>query len=254
MSKKIIAVSLALFIIVTCFVACGKKYETTKINGTEVILVTDENGDPVINDRNQLIAVVTDRAGEVITYENGEDQTHYIGLEAPIEIKGVAYGENYKMNVLDGWTISNVNRINKDGTDNKCYIDFTNASTLKSTETFVEAFAQTDIVNEGIKKGFEDPEKMKELIKTNPELAKYENCKVEMDVRDGTFTNKAFPCRIYKTKIVDANGAVVHYAVNHYFLVNRTIYCVNYTCLDGVGYDESFDFENYLRNNFTYVD
>ena len=254
MSKKIIALSLALMLIVTCFVACGKKYETTKINGEEVILVTDENGNPIINEKNEVVVLVTDRAGEVLTYANGEDQTRYISLQNALEIKGVAYGEHYKMNVLDGWTIGNGDKLIKDKTDGKCYIQFLDVHTLGMNEKFDEVFAETDKANEDIQKAFEDEAKMKELIKTNPDIAKYEGCKYTIDTQETTFTSKAFPCKKYIHKIVDADGDVVHYVNNYYFLVSKTIYNVSYTCVDGVGYDAEFDFDAYLRTNFTFVD
>ena len=254
MSKKIIAVSLALFLIVTCFVACGKKYETTKINGEEVILVTDENGQPVINENNELVALVTDRAGEVLTYENGENQTRYIGLQNALEIEDVAYGEHYKFNILSGWEMGSGPRLNKKGTDGKCYIEFSQTYTLKMNEIFIDAFADTDKANEDIQKAFEDEAKMKELIKNNPALAKYEGCKYTIDLQDTTFTSKAYPCRKYVHKIVNAEGDVVHYVNSYYFLASKTIYCVSYNCVDGIGYDAEFDFDAYLRTNFTFVD
>lgn len=254
MTKKIIAISLALVLIVTCFVACGKKYETTKINGEEVILVTDKEGNPVINEDNQLIALVTDRAGEVLTYADGENQTRYIGIDNALEIKGVAYGEHYKMNVLDGWTIGTGDKLNKDKTDGKCSIQFSKTRTLKANEKFSEVFVETDKANEDIQKAFEDEAKMKELIKTNPDLAKYEGCKYTIDSQETTFTSKSYPCKKYVHKIVNADGAVVHYVNSYYFLADKTIYCVSYTCVDGVGYDESFDFDAYLRTNFTFID
>lgn len=254
MSKKIIAVSLALFMIVTCFVACGKKYETTKINGEEVILVTDKNGDPVINENNELVALVTDRAGEVLTYEDGENQTRYIGLKDALEIEGVAYGEHYKMNVLKGWSIGVGDKLIKDKTDGKCYIQFLDVHTLGMNEKFDEVFVETDKANKDIQKAFEDEAKMKELIKTNPDIAKYEGCKYTIDSQDTTFTSKSYPCKKYVHKIVNTNNEVVHYVVNYYFLVSKTIYNVSYTCVDGVGYDAEFDFDAYLKTNFKFVD
>lgn len=254
MSKKIIALSLAILLIVTCFVACGKKYETTKINGEEVILVTDENGQPVINDKNELIALVTDRAGEVLTYANGEDQTRYIGLENALEIEGVAYGEHYKFNILSGWEMGSGPRLNKKETDGKNYIEFLQVCTLKMNETFIDVFADTDKANEDIQKAFEDEAQMKELIKNNPAFAKYEGCKYTIETQDTTFTSKSYPCRKYIHKIVNAEGEVVHYVVNYYFLASKTVYNVSYNCVDGVGYEAEFDFDAYLRTNFTFVD
>ncbi len=254
MSKKIVAISLALVLIVTCFVACGKKYETTKINGEEVILVTDENGEPVINENNELIALVTNRAGEVLTYADGENQTRYIGLDDALDLEGVAYGKHYKFNILKGWELGASDKLNKKDTDGKCFIQFTQTYTLKMNEKFEDVFEKTDKANEDIQKAFEDEAKMKELVKTNPDIAKYVGCKYTIDSQYTTFTSENYPCKKYVHKFVNADGDIVHYVVDYYFLVSKTIYCVSYNCIDGVGYDESFDFDAYLRTNFTFVD
>lgn len=253
MSKKIIAISLALVVIIACFTACGKKYETTKINGKDVILVTDENGEPIVNDKNELIALVTDKAGEVLTYADGEDQTHYIKLYNTLEIDDVAYGEHYRLDVLKGWETTNGPRLNKEGTEGKCFIEFTETYTLKDNEVFEEAFIKTDEANDEIQKAFEDETKIKELIKENPALAKYEGCKYIIESNMMSFTGESFPCKTYVYKVVNADGGLENYVNSYYFLVGETIYCISYSCVDGVGYDESFDFAAYLRDHFTFV-
>lgn len=235
MSKKIIAVSLALFMIVTCFVACGKKYETTKINGKDVILVTDENGDPVINEKNQVIALVTDEAGEVLTHSNGEDQTRYIQLKEALEIKGVVYGDKYKMNVLDGWEIGRGTKIYKKDTDSKCYISFTDNSNFSPTNTIDDYFVQVDAQDEQLRVGFEKQG-------------------YDYDVKKETTTVSGNSGWHYTYKITDSEGKILHYAENYYFVVAKTLYSVNYACVDGIGYDESFNFGSYVMSNFTYID
>lgn len=254
MSKKIVAVSLALFLIVTCFVACGKKYETTKINGKDVVLVTDEDGDPVINNKNQVIALVTDEAGEIITYSNGEEQTRYIDLDEAIEVAGIAYGEHYKINVLEGWEVGRGSKIYKNETDNKCFIDFAQTYVLKTDEKFEDAFAQTDKTNEEIQKVLEDEAKVNEFIQKNPQYAAYKGCKYEIDTEMTTFTRKNYPCKMYVHKFINEKNEIIHYVNSYYFLVDKTIYCVSYNCIDGVGYDQNFDFDSYLKTNFTFVE
>ena len=235
MSKKIIAVSLALFMIVTCFVACGKKYETTKINGEEVILVTDENGEPVINENNELIALVTDSAGEVLTYSNGEDQTRYITLKDALEITGVAYGENYKMNILEGWELGADSKLYKKDTDNKCYISVTKNSSFSVDNTIDDYFVKLDEQDEQLKEGF----------KTQGYDYVVEKKPITVDKYNGWH---------YTYRVTDNEGKIIHYAENYYFIVLKTLHSVNYACVDGVGYDETFVFENYVKANFTYID
>lgn len=235
MSKKIIAVSLALFMIVTCFVACGKKLETTIINGREVALVTDENGDPVINDKNQVIALVTDEAGKVQKYANGEDQTRYIDLDNALEIKGVAYGDKYKMNILEGWELGANSKIYKTDTEGKCYIDF---SEIKGTDentslqTYIDNIDQQNAL-------------LLDVIKQ-----KGNNC----DIKKEAATIGEYSGWHYTYKIIDSDGKVTHYAENYYFTAGTMIYSVNYACMNGIGYDESFSFASYVSTNFIYVD
>ena len=238
MSKKIIAVSLALFLIVTSFVACEKKkkYETTKINGKEVILVTDENGEPVINENNGLIAMVTDRAGEVITLPDGEPQTYNIKINDTIKIKDFAHGEHYKMMLPDGWSAGVSDRIYKDGTENRCFIQFLKVKELENNET-LESYLKT----------------MGEQGQLTDALEK-EGYKVETKTSTVVISKNNISCTMSSCKITDSDGKVIHYAETGHFVVDNTIYCLNYACLNGDGYDEDFDFGSYVRNNFEYID
>ena len=52
--------------------------------------------------------------------------------------------------------------------------------------------------------------------------------------------------------VTDSEGKVIHYAENFYFTVAKTLYSVNYACMDGVGYDETFSFSNYVAESFTF--
>ena len=58
----------------------------------------------------------------------------------------------------------------------------------------------------------------------------------------------------YTYKIIDSDGKVTHYAENYYFTAGTMIYSVNYACMNGIGYDESFSFASYVSTNFIYVD
>lgn len=252
MEKKIIALALVIVIMVTAFVGCGQKYKTTKIGGEDLLLATDAEGNTIVEE-NQFAVVVTNNDGEPITFGDGEPQTYYVNVPGSIPIDGIMYGSNFTLKLLDGWTSTDVDRVNKDKTDNKCYIQFAETYELKKDEKFEDAFVATDKTNKEMEAVLNDEAKLKELIKTNPEAEKYLGGKCTVDISKGTFTADAYPCKIYKSKIVDKDGNVIHYAENLYFLVDKTVYCMNYICTDGVGYDESFDFSSYLRENFTFV-
>ena len=237
MSKKIIAISLALVVMLTCFTACKKKRETTKINGSDYIVVTDKNGNPIINEKNEVVVVVTDREGEVLTYENGEDQTRNLQLKEPLESDGVIHGSNYRFTKLSGWESYGNTRICKEKTDNKCYYQFVKIKELDE-EITIESYLETvDGQNEQIIPALEADGKTLTIEKGNE-----------------TISSANINTHVRKYKITDASGNVTHYAETYYFVAGSMIYAVNYACEDGIGYDASFDFGNYLKTGFTYVD
>lgn len=252
MEKKIIAIALVLVLMVTVFVGCGKKYETTKINGQDVLLATDKEGNTIV-ENNQLAAVVTHRDGEPITFGNGEPQTYYVKVPGSMVIDGLVRGSNFTLELLDGWTPTDTDRIIKDKTENKCYIQFSETKELEKNEKFADAFVETDKANKEMIDVLNDEEALKKLAETNPEVEKYIGGKATNDIKSIQLTDEAYPCRVYIAKIVDKDGNVVHYAETYYFLVDNTIYSINYYCADGVGYDAEFNFEEYLRNSFTFV-
>lgn len=253
MNKKIIAILLVFTLVITCFVACKRHdYETTKVGNMDVLLYTDKDGNTVINEDNQIVAVVTDRDGEIITYENGEDQTYLVQIPGSYVGDGYIQAKNFKMTILKGWEGTENSTLEKKGTDGKCFIQFTKTYVLKDNEKFSEIFAETDKANNQVKDAFNDPAKMKELIKQNPDFAKYEGCEYTIDENTTTFSSKSYPCKTYTHKIIDSKNNVVHYVENYYFLVNKTVYNVSYTCVEGIGYDESFIFSEYLRSEFTF--
>ena len=237
MSKKIIALSLAILLIVTCFVACGKKYDTTKVNGEDVILITDENGNPVIHEADNVIALVTDSNGEVLTYENGENQTRYIQIKDALEVDNFVYGDHNKMKLLSGWTVDGRSRLVKDKTEENCHISFTLTKTLKGEETLADYLDAVDEQNDLL---------VDVLAKQGSTLT----------MSDGTASISGGKIvaekRVYK--IVDAEGNVTHYAEKYYFVAGKSVYSLNYACENGVGYDESFNFEEFARTSFTYID
>ena len=52
------------------------------------------------------------------------------------------------------------------------------------------------------------------------------------------------------TIIVDGEGKIIHYAVMIFYSYNNQAYYVNYACVNGEGYDESFDFLAYVKENY----
>ncbi|MBQ5677926.1 MAG: hypothetical protein IIV47_03585 [Clostridia bacterium] len=253
MEKKIIAIALVLVVMVTAFVGCGQKYKTTKVGNNEYLLHTDAEGNTIIKD-DQLVAVVTDRDGEIITYENGENQTYYVPIPGSLVIDGIVRGDNFTLNILDGWTSTDYNRIIKDKTDNKCYIQFTQLIKEFGKGENINTYLETvDKNNQDVIDIFADEEAMEELIKSNPAVAKYKGCTYTIEKDETVISKDNIPCQVRIHKAVDKDGNLIHYAENYYFMLDKSLYSLDYACEDGVGYDAEFDFKSYANQNFTFV-
>lgn len=236
MSKKIIAILLVFTLVITCFVACRKeKPETTKINGEEFVVHTDDEGNTIINDQNMIAINPTDANGEVITYENGEPQTNWVQMHGDVQGEDFVQSESYKMYAISGWTPGMLGKIFKNDTDEKCYVQFVEVSEVSKDVNLSTYLSVIDKNNEDLKKGFTD---------------EGYNCTIENS--DKTITDKELDCEYYLYKITDAEGQVIHYAENYYFATSEYIYKVAYVCESGIGYDETFDFEAYLNTSFTF--
>jgi len=236
MNKKIIAILLVFTLVITCFVACQKqKYETTKIGGQDVLLATDEEGNTIINDDNQFVAVVTDSEGEILTYADGEEQTYFIQISGSWVADGYIQNKNYKLSIPEGWRGTEDDKIVKIGTEDDCYIHFVENKTLGENETYAEFLEAMDQQNELLIEGF-----------------KKEGYTLTVDRKSTTIGTSGTKYEWYAYKIVDANGEVLHYAENYFFIAAETIYSVNYVCQNGVGYDETFNFGEYLKTGFTF--
>ncbi len=113
MSKKIIAVLLAVTVVFMCvFAACNKNKEEkeeqeTKVYGdvTEYPFVTDENGDRVYTDDGEFVVYVTNESGDVVTDANGEGQT-IVQQFVPIIEDNVAEFYGYSIELPEGWSAS----------------------------------------------------------------------------------------------------------------------------------------------------
>ena len=216
MNKKILAVALAILFIATAFTACKTKLDMTEINGNEYPLLTDNHGETIVNESNQVAVIVTDREGEVITYENGEDQTYWLQLEGDYVTDNQVQGKLYKLGVLKGWTGNKYGRVEKNRTDGKCYIKFTNHKKLKADETFESYMDTVDATNDMIGDVINDPIQFEASLEKNPSLAVYKDCKYETTKSTATIGGK-YNAEYRTYKITDKNGKIVHYAENYYF-------------------------------------
>ncbi len=253
MNKKILAVALALLFVVTAFTACKSKLDMTEINGNEYPLMTDKDGETVVNEENQVAVLVTDREGEVLTYADGEDQTYWLQLDGDYVSDDMVQGKLYRFGVPKGWTGNKYGRVEKNKTDGNCYIKFTTHQKLEDKETLESYLEAIDSNNDAVAEAINDPVQLAELIKNNPSFAKYKDGKCTIEKSTGTiFGGISVEIRVFK--IVDKDEKVIHYAENYYFVSGETVYSVDYACEGGEGYDTDFNFASYLDKNFKFIE
>lgn len=253
MSKKIIALALAIVFIATAFTACGNKLELTKINGKEYPLATNKDGETIVNEHNQVAVIVTDENEEVITYSDGEDQTRWVQINGSLVIEDRIQTKDYTLAIPKGWEgDERSGKVVKKDTDGNCYISFSQVATLKAMESMDTYLEDVDAQNTAISEGFADEEQMEELIKQNPGLAAFKGCKYTIEKNTETITSGNYNCQVRVHKITDKNGDIIHYAENYYFVNNKILYKIDYVCKNGDGYDSSFNFRQYISEGFTF--
>lgn len=253
MSKKILALALAIVFIATAFTACKRGPELTEVNGMELPLETNKDGETIINDDNQIAVLVTDRDNEVLTYEDGENQTHWVQINGPLVIKDKVQTKEYALGIPEGWEGDPVSgRVVKKNTDGMCYIQIMKVKTLKAMETLDTYLEGIDAQNTAIAEAFVDEEQMNALVEQNPEFETYRGCVYSVAKSTAVLTSKTLNCQVRVNKITDKDGNVIHYAENYYFIADKSIYKLDYICEGGKGYKDNFNFRNYVAEGFTF--
>ncbi len=252
MNKKILALALAIVFIATAFTACKKGPELTEINGNEYPLAQDANGETIINEENQIAVLVTDRNNEVLTYADGENQTHWVQINGPLVMDDKIQTKEYSLGIPEGWEGNETaGRVIKKGTDSKCYIQVMKVATLTDEESLDTYLEQVDAQNTAIAETFEDEEQMNALIEKNPEFATYKGCKYTV-AKNAAMISAGLNAQVRVNKIVDKSGKIIHFAENYYFVANKSIYKLDYICEGGTGYNDEFDFRQYISEGFTF--
>ncbi len=253
MNKKILALVLAILFIATAFTACKKGPELTEINGKEYPLAQDASGETIINEENQIAVLVTDRNNEVLTHADGENQTHWVQINGPLVIEDRVQTKNYSLAIPSGWEGDEISgRVTKKNTDEKCYIQITEIGKLEGKETLDEYLEKIDAQNTAIGEAFADEEQMNALIAQNPAFEMYKGCKYTVAKSTGMIASGTLNCQVRVNKIVDEDGKVIHFAENYYFVSGKSIYKLDYICEEGKGYDDSFSFQQYIGEGFSF--
>lgn len=104
MSKKIIAViAVVTIVFVSVFASCNKKDDDgVYAKNDDFNLVTNENGEKVLNDDGELLVYATDEDGDLIKNDKGEYETLAQQFQ-PIEDDGVIEDYGFKLTLPEGW-------------------------------------------------------------------------------------------------------------------------------------------------------
>lgn len=235
MQKKIIAACCLIVAVTLIFASCGNKYQMIESNGILHPVVTDADGNTEVNEEGKLAVYVTDAHGDVVTNADGSVQKNYVEMPDIIvnDKDNVVETSLYKFTMPQGWEPGENGVFYKKNTDENCYVQIVLKKQL-STDHF-ETF--DSVMNQVI---FENQQAVEEVKKTYPDAA--------MNIEEGTLSNGAETVNLSYI-IKDETGVVAHYAYDIYFCIEDAVYKVNYICIDGVGYDETFDIKSVVEQN-----
>ena len=124
-------------------------------------------------------------------------------------------------------------------------------ATLTGEETLDTYLEQIDAQNTAIAETFDDEEQMNALIAKNPEFAAFKGCKYTVD-KGAAMITVGLNAQVRVNKIVDKSGKIVHFAENYYFVANKSVYKLDYICEGGTGYDDEFNFRQYISEGFKF--
>ncbi len=220
MEKKIIACGLIMLLLVTCFVACGKKPTIKGKNGMEYVVVTDEEGSSVLNADGDIAVYVTDDRGRYVKDANGERQTNYIEFPDKI-INGSTYeAADFTFTISEGWTLDDDGTFTKDGTNGMAHIKFDDLGEVGDGETLHTLMDKIES---------EENPFMDEVRKI------YD---VELNTTDVVLTDKNVPALAAELTIKEKSGELIYRAHGTYFISNGKYYEVVFTC-DNLQYSVS---------------
>ncbi len=233
MQKKIIAACCLTVAVTLIFTACGNKYQMIETNGVLHPVVTDAEGNTEVNEDGQIAVYVTDSSGDVVTNSDGSVQKNYVDFPDVIVDGNSVETLDYKFTMPSDFEPNDMGVFYKKGTDSNCSakVVFVQTADADSGETAETVFNENAALNE---------EYIEQVKATYPDAV--------MNVEQGALADGT---QYYAAEYIikDETGAVIHYAYSAYFGVGDSVYLANYVCINGIGYDESFDFRTVVEND-----
>lgn len=238
MEKKIIAVALVLVLMVTVFTACGKKYLIKEFEGLEYPLVTDDEGNTILNESNGIAFYVTNENNEIVTDDKGETQTNWVTLNSDLATDDILAGDFYRLKVPEGWEADGAaGRLEKKDSNEMCCITpVMVVPEMEDGKTYTDYLASHE-----------------DSLKQVEDGMKKEGHSVSLVKSETVITENGHVCSKYVFDAYEKDGKPIIHSESLFFVRGRTIYKMEYFSLLGVGYDKDFDFEAYLNENFEFI-
>lgn len=136
MKKQVLAILLATLLILTTFAACGKKYLVyTDADGITHPVLTDAEGNTMLNEYGQIVVGVTEKNGKLVTDANGEYETRAILFPSSIANGNVFETPHFKMTVPEKqWYFEDTTLYKKDSEIRMDIIAMDDENTLTQQE------------------------------------------------------------------------------------------------------------------------
>lgn len=214
------------------------KYEVQGIDDKAYLVLLDENGKAIINDKNQIVVVDRDNKGEIIKDEKGEPQTHLEQIDEKYVVKDKIHTADYEINVIEGWEAFGSGYIRK--------LDANVGGTLMKCTKITGADYENLTLDEYLTQHNAKREKAKANYEKNGFTVKY-------DEKEITITDKKIPAVLCTETIKNKNGGLTNYSEILYFeLEGNKKFRFEFVLSDDANYDanKDFDFVDYVNKNF----
>ena len=218
------------------------KYDPTKyaVHGVDdkaYLVLLDEDGEAIINDKNQIIVVDRDDKGEIIKDANGEPQTHLEQIDDKYVTKDYVYAKDYTINIVEGWEGFGSGYIVKEG-------DATGGCLMKCM-TLPDVDGKKVTLKEYLVHYNANRDKQKETKEKQGFTIDYKEENIE-------FTDKKIPAVYVIEETRKADGTIQSYYEIIYFELNGKNYRFQFLCSSETAYNanKNFDFLDYANKNF----
>lgn len=213
------------------------KYAIQGVNDKGVLVLLDDEGKAIINDKNQIVVVDRDKDLNIILDENGEPQTHLEQIETKYVTKDYVYAADYTINITEGWEGFGSGYIVKEGkTDGKCQMKCIALADVDGKKVTIREYIDNYNSNR----------------QSKIEADKKKGYTIKVEEKNIEFTDKKIPAIYVVEETRKKDGTLQSYYEKIYFELNGQNYVFQYLCSDEAQYNlnKDFDFLDYANKNF----